>query len=381
MKNTFNNADWAIYIGKVIDNAKWALETFLYTAFVMWWPSLPWRKWETITNDKNTNVCQKCTKAVFKFNFLWLILYATLIFWLIGKTTDLRSLLAQVISGFYAGSFLGYFPPAVFFVTILGTINYLFRRAQFKILHSWKVLLAIYGSLAVMMHSWGIASLLWLGFYSWLYLFFVTSETPAWQQWIVMICVACFCTVRALCFFPTWFLVVVCVGAWAMLVQRRKELIFFSPFFLAYLVPSLYPSFLPLFVSVLFLIYSAHEHYDHREGRDENRKDFSVIRERAFVRRKALSFFCLFAVTGLLTMEAKFCRFASSNIQSKAISNVYCKIDNVTDLSCLVDVQYFDLSDSLAASNQRCKDDEYSQWEFCGRSQLTSCWQLIHVSS
>ena len=140
-------------------------------------------------------------------------------------------------------------------------------------------------------------------------------------------------------------------------------------------------AFFSIFLAVLFLIYSAREHYDHREGRHEDGKDFSVIRERAFVRRKSLSFFCLFAVTGLLTMEGKFCRSASSNIQSKAISNVYCKIDNVTELSCLVDVQYSDPSDSLAASDQRCKDAENSQWEFCGRSQLTSCWQLIHVSS
>ena len=183
-------------------------------------------------------------------------------------------------------------------------------------------------------------------------------------------------------FLPPWFTVVFCcVGAWAILVQRKANRIFFSPFFLAYLVPSFYPSFVPLFVSVLFLIYSAHDHYYDRKDKDENRKDFSVIRERAFVRQKARSFFCLFAVNGLLTMEANFCRFASSNIQSKAISNVYCKLGNVAELSCLVDVQYSDPSDLLSTSDQQCKDDEYSQWEFCGRSQLTACWQLIHMSS
>ena len=134
---------------------------------------------------------------------------------------------------------------------------------------------------------------------------------------------------------------------------------------------------LALFLTILLAVSRAQDEYYQREkNKIEARKVFVVIRGRAFVRRKAFYFFWLFALTVFLTMGEQFCPDASFfNIHSQATSNVYCKIDNVTELTCLVDVQYSHPSHAEASPGERCKN-KFAQWDFCGGLRVPIPLQL-----
>ena len=306
------------------------LINFVFCTFVMFWPTWPWEK------GNQTKLKSPIARV---WGMFILTLTAVVLFALVNYTKSLWSLLADVVSRYYANLTarlgLGFLHPAVFLTVNLGAQNYLFRRAQFAVVSTRKNLLGIYLTFMAMAYCFGIPAVMRLYFFTWIHLYNVTSATRRGQTWSVKYFAAWACMMSTSPLFST---------VWNIII-------FFS---------------MSCVVSWLDDKYHTATHSRTDEG-----KNVRTLTGQKFVKQRSTFFLWLFALTGLITIVGQLHVSTSSIAAPETISNVFCKTDNQSQLECLVNVTYYNPAEP---DTKKCFCETRSPgWDFCG-SFTFYCW-------